>query len=334
MSSSLRRLAVGAALACATTLSQAAETRSFCVFDPLGASGPLFSAMKDTKVKALSWGYDLEMKAYTDEKVASDDFRAGQCDMVLLTDVRAREFNKFTGTLVAVGAIPGYDELRTLLATLATPKAEKLMINGDYEVVGILPAGSVYVFVRDKSINSVETIQGKKVAAFDYDPAAVTMVRHVGASVVPASPSSFAGKFNNGSVDVAYAPAVAYKPLELYKGTKPTGGIFKYPFAQMTFQILAHRSRFDPNMGNQARAYFYGEFDKAMETVKKAEAEIPASEWVIPKPDQTEGFDKMLREVRISLKEQGVYDPKALSLMRKVRCKKNPQAAECVDGRE
>ncbi|RMF15925.1 MAG: hypothetical protein D6758_08935 [Gammaproteobacteria bacterium] len=334
MSSKLLRACVGAALVVAGLSVQAAEKRSFCVFDPLGASGPLFNAMKDTKVKALSWGYDLEMSAFTDEKVAADDFRAGQCDMVLLTDVRAREFNKFAGSLVAVGAIPGYDELRTLLQTLATPKAEKLMTNGNYEVIGMLPAGSVYVFVRDKSINSVETIQGRKVAAFDYDPAAVTMVRHVGASVVPASPSSFAGKFNNGSVDVAYAPAVAYKPLELYKGTQQGGGIFKYPFAQMTFQIIAHKDRFKPGLGNMARAYFYGEFDKAMETVKKAEAEIPANEWVIPKPEQREGFDKMLRDVRIALKEQGVYDEKALRLMLKVRCKKNPQRAECVDGRE
>ena len=334
MNAGIRRALLGLTL-CVTAVSvQAAEKRNFCIFDPLGATGPVFNLTKATKVKALAWGYDLEMSAYTDEKIASDDFKAGQCDAVLLTDVRAREYNNFTGTLVAVGAIPGYSELETIMQTLATPKASQLMLEGKYEIAGIAPAGAVYVFLRDRTIDKVEKIQGKKIATLDYDPAAVTMVRQVGASVVSATTSSFAGKFNNGSVDVAYAPAVAYTPLELYKGLEPNGGIFHYNFAQMTFQAVVHADRFSREFAQNMREFYQSRFGEFMDIVKQAEAEIPDATWVRPSREDAEGFDKMLKEVRISLKEDGIYDPKALKLMLKVRCHADPTKAECVDGRE
>lgn len=335
--SCLRAVIVSCAIALCSlsaTYSAAAEKRSMCVFDPLGATGPVFSLTKDSKVKALEWGYDIELRAYTDEKIASDDFLAGQCDAVLLTDVRAREFNKFTGTLVALGAIPGYDELSTLLRTLSSPKAAPLMRSENYEIVGIAPAGAVYVFLRDRSIDQVEKIQGKKIATLDYDPAAVVMVRQVGASVVSATTSSFAGKFNNGSVDVAYAPAVAYEPLELYKGVQPDGAILKYDFAQMTFQLVASADKFSELFKQNMREYYQSRFDEFLAIVKKAEADIPESVWLVPSKEQVAGFDNLLREVRITLRDDGVYHPKTLKLMLKVRCQADATKAECIDGRE
>ncbi len=334
MGKGMTRLLAGALVSMLAIHAQAAEKRKFCVFDPLGATGPVFNLSKETKVKALGWGYDLEMTAYTDEKIASDDFKAGQCDAVLLTDVRAREYNKFTATLVAVGAMPDYGQLKTVLSTLSTPKASKLMIDGNYEVVGIAPAGAIYLFLRDRNIDKVEKIQGKKIATLDYDPAAVVMVRRVGASVVSATTSSFAGKFNNGSVDVAYAPAVAYTPLELYKGVEPDGGIFQYNFAQMTFQAIMHRDRFDPEFGQKMREYYHGRHGEFMDIIEQAEKDIPDTVWMRPSAEDAQGFDAMLKDVRIALRDDGLYDPKALKLMLKVRCSEDPTKAECVDGRE
>ncbi len=56
---------------------------------------------------ALKEGIKLKLRAYSDEKVAAEDFKAGQCDAVLLTGTRARKFNRFNGTLEAMGAVPG-----------------------------------------------------------------------------------------------------------------------------------------------------------------------------------------------------------------------------------
>ncbi len=333
---SLKALTVAVAASAAMSGAANAEMakRSFCIFDPIGANGPLFSVMKSVKPSAMKWGVDLELRAYTDEKIAAEDFKAGQCDSVLLTGTRAREFNKFTGSLEALGAIPGEAEMKMMLETLNQPKAASLLQNGNYEVAGILPAGAIYLFLRDRKVDSVEKLQGKKIATLDYDKASLTMVRHVGAAVVGSSSANFAGKFNNGSVDAAYAPAVAYTPLELYKGVGTEGGVFDYKLGQMNFQIIIHTDRFTEGFGQKVREYAATRYEEAYDIVRKAEAEIKQESWMRPKPEDVAGYDKMLREVRISLRDEGVYDEKALNVMRKIRCKTNPTSAECAENRE
>ena len=44
--------------------------------------------MKEYRIAALGWGVDFKLKPYTDEKTAAEDFKAGQCDGVVLTGTR------------------------------------------------------------------------------------------------------------------------------------------------------------------------------------------------------------------------------------------------------
>ncbi|MAA64807.1 MAG: hypothetical protein CL581_08535 [Alteromonadaceae bacterium] len=335
--SPVRRVLGRVALCLAASLSagiQAAEQdvikRSFCVFDPVGANGPLFAISKSFKPVALREGVELNMRAYTDEKVAAEDFKAGQCDAVLLTGTRAREFNKFTGSLEAMGAIPGEKEMRLLFNTLSQPKAKPFLVNDRYEVAGIFPGGAVYLFTRDRNIDTVAELQGKKIATLDYDTASLTMVRHVGASVVGANSANFAGKFNNGSVDLAYAPAVAYTPLELYKGVQPNGGVFKYAVAYMNFQVILHRDRFPEDAGQMVRDESVKRIEEAYQIIEQAEAEIPADVWMHPPSDDVADYNQMLRDVRLSLLEEGVYDERAIRLMKAIRCRVDGARAECA----
>lgn len=303
--------------------------RSFCVFDPVGANGPLFAITKTFRPVALKEGIKLNLRAYTDEKVAAEDFKAGQCDAVLLTGTRAREFNKFTGSLEAMGAIPGEQEMLLLFNTLSQPNARPFLVNDKYEVAGVFPGGAVYLHMRDRTIDTVEELQGKKIATLDYDTASVRMVRHVGASVVGSNSANFAGKFNNGSVDLAYAPAVAYTPLELYKGVQPNGGVFKYAVAYMNFQVILHRDRFPDKAGQMVRNESIKRINEAYQIIAQAESEIPAEVWMHPPAEDTRGYDSMLREVRLSLLEDGVYDERAIKLMRAIRCRVDGSRSEC-----
>ena len=334
-----RRIALAAALCtglAAPALGQAQEAqkdmleRSFCVFDPVGANGPLFAITKEFQPVALNRGIKLDLRAYTDEKVAAEDFKAGQCDAVLLTGTRAREFNKFTGTLEAMGAVPGEQEMRLLFNTLSQPKARQFLIDGPYEVAGVFPGGAVYLHTRDRSVDSVEKLQGKRIATLDYDNASVRMVRHVGASVVGSNSANFAGKFNNGSVDLAYAPAVAYQPLELYKGVNSKGGVFKYALAYMNFQVIIHRDRFPDDAGQMVRDESIKRIDQAYGIIAEAEAGIPDEVWMHPPREDVAEYDKMLRQVRLSLLEDGVYDERAIKLMKAIRCRVDGARSECA----
>lgn len=331
-----RRLALAAALCGSLLASSLAHAqgdildRSFCVFDPVGANGPLFAITREFQPVALKRGIKLNLRAYTDEKVAAEDFKAGQCDAVLLTGTRAREFNKFTGSLEAMGAVPGEEEMRLLYNTLSQAEARPFLIDGPYEVAGVFPGGAIYLHTRDRAIDSVEKLQGKRIATLDYDTASVRMVRHVGASVVGSNSANFAGKFNNGSVDLAYAPAVAYQPLELYKGVREAGGVFKYALAYMNFQVIIHRDRFPEDAGQMVRDEAIKRIDQAYEIIAEAEAGIPQEVWMHPPGEDVAEYDKMLRQVRLSLLDDGVYDERAIKLMKAIRCRVDGSRAECA----
>lgn len=305
--------------------------RTFCVFDPIGDKGPAYQSMLDYKAAALEWGVILDLKAHTNEAVALADFKAGHCDAVGLTGTRIRPFNKFTATIEAVGAIESYDQMRTLVGMLASPKASKYMIEGDYEVAGIIPAGAVYVFVRDKAINSVEAAAGKRLATIDYDTASVKVVKHIGATMVPVTIATFAPRFNNGYVDIAYAPAIAYEPFEMYKGMGETGGILRFNLAQMNGQLILRKDKFPEGYGQNSRNYAFSNFEKALEHVVTAEDNIPAKYWVeLPEEKKIE-YKEMLRQVRIELRDDGTYDARMLKILFKLRCKTNPGHYECIE---
>lgn len=327
LASGIMALALQHSYAAAADLPQ----RTLCIWDPIGFNGPYASMMKDVKIKAIKWGVDLKISAYTDETIAANDFKAGQCDAVAITEIGARSFNSFTGSIGAVGALPSLEELKTVLQVMAQPKAADLMKNGAYEVAGILPVGPIYTFVNNRAIDSFEKFQGKKMATFDVDPVQVTVARQVGASPVSSSLARFSGQFNNGSVDIAFAPATAYMPMELYKGVEDGGGVIKRPLLQATLQVLIHHDRFPEGYGQKSREAFVGMMDSAFKVINEVETDIAEQHWIAMGNNATASMEKLFQDSRIKLRDEGVYNGKTLQLMRKVRCKHHPENAECVE---
>jgi hypothetical protein len=194
-----------------------------------------------------------------------------------------------------------------------------------------MPAGAVFVFVRDKAINSVEAAAVKRLATIDYDVASIKVVKHIGATMVPVTIATFAPRFNNGFVDLAYAPAIAYEPFEMYKGMGDKGGILRFNLAQMNGQLILRKDQFPAQFGQKSREYAYKNFTKALEHIVAAEKNIPEKYWVdLPEKKHTE-YKEMLRQVRIDLKNEGVYDARMLKILYKLRCRTNPGHYECLD---
>ena len=307
-----------------------AIAKKMCVFDLLGANGPTYAQVKDYKTAALAWGVELELKPYTSERVAAEDFKAGLCDAVSFTGIRARQFNAFTGSLDAIGAMPSYGHLKSVITTISAKKAAKLMISDPYEVVGIFPGGAAYMFVNDRSIDTVGELAGKRIAILDSDPAQVEMVTFVGASPVGTSIANMFSKFNNGSVDITYGPGIVYEAMELYKGLEPNGGVIQFSLVQLTMQLLIRKAEFPADYGQKSREYVLGQFDQAMEIVQRYDKKIPEKLWIsLPKADK-DGYLEVFRQSRIRLRDKGIYNAKMLKLMRMLRCKKDPQQPECT----
>lgn len=312
-----------------------AETKSLCVFDLLGANGPIYAQMKDYKIAALDWGVDLRLKPYTSEKNAAADFKSGLCDAVSFTGIQSRQFNPFSGSLDAMGALPSYAHLKTVITTISAEQAAPLMINETYEVVGIIPMGAAYLFVNDRSLVSdyadkVGDLASIRIAVMDSDPAQIELMGLIGTSSVSASIAEMYRKFNTGSVDVTYGPAVVYEAMELQKGLQSNGGVIRFPLAQLTLQIMIHKAEFPEKFGQQSREYALSQFDTAVKLAKNYEDRIASKWWISISESDQNRYHEMYRKTRISLRNKGVYDGKMLTVMRLVRCKKDPQRPECT----
>ncbi|MBK7299355.1 MAG: hypothetical protein IPI79_02410 [Moraxellaceae bacterium] len=312
-------------------LSSAAHAKqTVCVFDLLGTGGDVYAMMKDYSLAAAKWGADIELKSYTDERIVAEDFKAGQCDAVSLTGLRGRQFNTFTGSIDSIGAITTYAQMRDVLTLLSNTKMAPYMVSGAYEVVGVMPLGAGYLLVNDRAINNLSKVSGKKIAVLDYDKSQAKMVQKIGAQPVASDIINFAGKFNNGQVDIVAAPAVAIKPLELYKGLGTKGAIIRFPIVQITGNVIINPKKFPAGFGQKSREYVATQVDKAFKNIEKTEKDIPAKYWMDVLEADKPGYIKLMRESRISLAAEGIYDKKMLSLLKRVRCKHDPASFECA----
>lgn len=325
------QMLAGLALATASHHSVAAPVdRTLCIYDIVGANGDIYNMAQDYQVAMMKEGVNFTLKPYTDDRVAAVDFKSGQCDAVILPGVTARQFNPFTGSLEAVGAMPEEEHLKMTFRTLSTPKAQPLLVHQGYEIAGIIPGGTAYLFVNDRTVDTVEELSGKRIAIIEHDPAQPELVNIAGGSMVPASVTNFASLFNNGSVDICAAPTAAYGALELYKGLEPNGGIVDVPLGQITFQLVTHQAKFDPEFLQASREYTFSQFSRATALIQKAHADVDPKYWIsIPEADQVK-YQELARQARISIRDKGILEPKALTVMRKVRCSVDPALAECT----
>ncbi len=303
---------------------------TMCVFDFIGHDGPIHKEMKEYKIDAVRWGVDLQFKVYTDDRVASEEFKNGVCDMLNLPGIRAREYNTFTGSINAVGALPTYDHLAIVVKSLSSPGASKLMRKGEYEIIGIGPIGAIFLFVNDKSIQNPEDMAGKRVTVLDNAPETEYLATRIGMTPVSSSIANALQKFNNKAVDITGAPGLAYEPMEMYKGLEPGGGIIKWPSLQITMQLIVRWEKIPEGFAQNSRELMASKYKDQIRKIVDSELTIPEKYWIEINDKTKDNWNELFRESRIALREKGVYDGKALTLFSKVRCKIDPALAECT----
>jgi hypothetical protein len=97
---------------------------------------------------------------------------------------------------------------------------------------------------------------------------------------------------------------------------------------------LTRHELFPEGFGASSRTYLASQFDRAMSIVENAESEVDQKWWIrIPEADRVR-YDDMMRESRIALTDEGVYDPEMMSLLLGIRCKLDASRAECVNKQE
>ena len=157
--------AVGAMLMLGGSMQVNADTK-ICVFDLLGKSGEAYKAMEEWALAAKTWRSDITLLGYQNEAQAQNDFEQGKCDGVYMTSMRARSYNKFAGSVDAIGAVPSYAIAQKAISFALDKRNQRRLTssigNQVYEVVGISQIGLAYIFVKDKKWIPLSTSKVKK----------------------------------------------------------------------------------------------------------------------------------------------------------------------------
>jgi TRAP-type C4-dicarboxylate transport system substrate-binding protein len=303
--------------------------RTICIWDIAGRNGPVFNAAMEQRALAVEYGINLDMVPYTNETVMVDEFKAGRCDAALMSGLRARQFNLYSGSVDAIGAVPSQKHMQTLLQVLSHPRQAGHMVQGDYVVMGIFPAGAAHIFVNDRSISSLAKAAGKRVAVLDYDETQAEMVAAIGATPVTTDIVSAPNKFNNGQIDILPAPLVAYELLELYKGMSPDGGVVDYPLTQLSMQLIGRLDKFPNEVAQLIREASFEAYPEVIKRIEQETRRVP-DRWMIAIPDKDKReYEVMMQDARDALRAQEYYSADMLSLQRKIRCKFDPTRSEC-----
>ena len=324
-----KKIAVIATLITSCAATQLHASQSICVFDPLGSSGEIYAVMRDYALASKRWGADVNLKSYTDERVATEDFKAGQCDGVYVTGIRGRQFNSFTGSIDALGAVPSNATARSVLQLMARPQLAEDMVQGQYEVAGVLSIGSAYLFVRDANIDTMAEMAGKKIAVIAHDQAQLKMAQRIGTQPVMADVNTFAGMFNSGQVDIIGAPAIVFKPFELQKGLGTKGAVVRFPVLHVSMNLIIRQQKFPKGYGQKSREWIATQVPRAMDWIERMEKDIPDRYGKDISANDHVGYVRLIRESRVDLTKAGFYNPKMMKLLKRLRCVQNPNSFEC-----
>ncbi|MCH8498225.1 MAG: DUF6091 family protein [Marinobacter sp.] len=308
-----------------------ARTYRICIWDIFGRSGPIFAAAQDQRRRILQFGVNVEMVPYTSETVMVEELKSGTCDAALMSGLRARLFNRYTGSIDSIGGLTEIEQMRMALTLMADPRSADRMVSGDYVVLGIAPGGAAYVFVNDREINTLAKASGKRVVVLDYDPTQARMIAGVGATPVVADIVNAPNMFNTGVVDVLAAPLAAYEVLELHRGLGDRGGIIEIPLAQITMQLIGRADAFPNELGQFIREAFLEGFGEIIERLQAEEVNVPGRWWISIPDDDRQEYERMMQEARVQLRDEGYYDGDMLSLLRRIRCRTDASRPECTD---
>ncbi|WP_231877451.1 putative solute-binding protein, partial [Oleiphilus sp. HI0043] len=123
---------------------------------------------------------------------------------------------------------------------------------------------------------------------------------------------------------------LAYEPMEMYKGLEPNGGIINWPSLQVTMQLIVRWKKIPDGFAQKTRTLLANKYLSDIKSIEQSEQTIPEKYWINISDQAKDEWNELFRESRLALRDRNVYNAKALTLFRKVRCKVDPNLAECT----
>jgi len=240
------------------------------------------------------------------------------------------EFNRFSGTIEAIGALPERKHLQLLMQVFTSPRMNKYMSDGQYTVMGVATIGGNYAFMGNKSLTSLSDLKGRRVAVQTIENPMKELALHYGAIPIEGEMMANVQTYADKKVDSMFSTAISY----LVMGSGQTGqetGVLRNPLSQSTMQLIGRTEQFPDELAQLLREDFLLKFDNYSGRVDNEMDQVPAEFWIETPDNETQKLKDTTREVRIAMRDNGYYDATMLRISRKIRCRFDPENSECTD---
>jgi len=309
--------------------------RTFCAWDPIGKSGPIAATVNDQVLRSLHYGLNLSVIVFQNENELIENFLTEKtCDAILVRGALVAQFNKFSATIEAVGALPESKHLQLLTQVLADPKMGKSLTNDQYTVMGMATVGGSYVFVNDRSDTTLTSLKQKKIGVDSSNLGTETIVNAVGATPIKGALMESVQSYVDGKVDAMISPAL---PYIVAGNSQDSGnkGAFANSISQSTLQLIGRTELFPLGIAQILREDFLFKFDTySQRFMQELNGVVSEDFWIPMSEAETKKQNKIYQDIRIKLRDEGYYDASMLRLARKIRCRFEPANSECTNSVE
>lgn len=303
--------------------------RTFCIWDPIGKAGPIATAAKDQVLRSLHYGMQLTIDVFQNEQEMVDTFVSKKaCDAILVRGATAQRFNRFLATTEAPGALPDRQHLQLLAQVLAKPEIAEHMTNAQYTALGLVTIGYSRLYADSAEKASLNSLDGKSVSVADTDTGFVRLVDTLRGRTRTADMPATVQTFTNELTEFMIAPDISYLAMANGRTGEETRGL-AMPLGQSTLQLIGHSDRFPPGLAQILREDFLFKFNSYARMLDKELGNIPTSFWINPSSADMATLNENAQKIRLTLRNEGYYDPVMLRLARKIRCRFSPDENEC-----
>lgn len=303
--------------------------RTFCIWDPIGKAGPIATAAKDQVLRSLHYGMQLTIDVFQNEQEMVETFVSKKaCDAILVRGATAQRFNRFLATTEAPGALPDRQHLQLLAQVLAKPEIAEHMTNAQYTALGLVTIGYSRLYADSAEKASLNSLDGKSVSVADTDTGFVRLVDTLRGRTRTADMPATVQTFTNELTEFMIAPDISYLAMANGRTGEETRGL-AMPLGQSTLQLIGHSDRFPPGLAQILREDFLFKFNSYARMLDKELGNIPTSFWINPSSADMATLNENAQKIRLTLRNEGYYDPVMLRLARKIRCRFSPDENEC-----
>ena len=106
------------------------------------------------------------------------------------------------------------------------------------------------------------------------------------------------------------------------------GALFNFPVVNITGDLIIKPGKFPTNFGTQSRQWFINKLPSNFANIQRLEAGMDAKKITLSHEDRIR-YQKMLRDGRMNLTRQGVYDASMMNVLKRARCTVERTNFEC-----